>query len=331
MNEQARISYYLSEQGRKDSLRQGGDGKRQQFTLGIVSPNDLEVFVVDEDGGISFDATVAPKTFEVDNKHRWALVNKAVSKVSVSVIEVLWDVVPTWDDLLQFARWTHDIRKQQDDEQYLEWEAEEAAKERAAYAFLADPNARAEKVSEDYVTIAGHDFWSTEERVVVEARARFLRDAEELKKANRATLAEWTAEHGTDNQRQRLAAGLLPWKEVYEAAEEHLYAPLSTFPLYRRFQVEQVCHCLEAGAEKACKVKFQSVDAVELTADEWDRYSKIRAGVPNANFQLREHRAECQIGFGPEMRRGVIVKMSLGKLTFKREFALTEQYSYDTV
>lgn len=319
MNRQARISYILSERGRKDSLRQGGDGRRTQTAQGLISnATDLEIFKVDEEGQVSFDATTAPKQFEAVNKHHYVLI---AQRGASARIEVLWDVVPTWEDLMQFARWAHDVEEQQNEQQYIEWEAQNAEEERVTYAFLADPNARAEKISEDYVTIAGHDFWNSQGRVVVEARARFHRDQEEVKKANRATLAEWTGKHGTENQRQRLAAGLLPWKEVYEAAEEHLYAPLAEFPLYKRFEIGQVCEAVTEG-EPACDVKFQSVDAVELTAEEWDEYAKIRAARPDATFQLREHRAECQHTDRVQIRRGVIVKVSLGKLTFKREFAL---------
>src|SRR5688572_28523377 len=75
-----------------------------------------------------------------------------------------------------------------------------------------------------------------------------------------------------------------------------LYAPLATFPQYTRFENGKVCQCFDYGSDeygRPCKVKFQSVDALELTAEEWDHYSKIREAVPHATFQLREHRAQC--------------------------------------
>lgn len=320
MNTMASISYFLSERGRRESLRKGGDGKRQQTASDLPDPADLEFFAVDQDGHVSFDATTAAEQFEEDDKRRCSLVTTR----SGSRIEVEWHLIPTWDDLLRFARWTHKLREQQDADMFLDWELTQAEQARIAHEFLADPSARADKLSEDYVTIGGFDFWSSTDAVVVEARARALRDQEELKKANRATLAEWTARHGTENQRERLIAGLLPWKEVSDAAEEHLYAPLASFQLYKRFEIDEVCECLMGGAEQPCKVKFQSVDAVELTAQEWEQFSKIRKVASQATFQLREHRAQCQIGFGPKIRRGVIVKMPLGQLIFKREFALTE-------
>ena len=288
MNEQARIGYWLSDRGRRDSLRHGGDGKRQQTAVGLITtPDDLDLFDVDDEGRISFDASVAPIDFEPDGKRHSSF--HAPAKVDgVGRIDVLWDVVPTWHDLLEFARWVHWAAEQHDRARQLEWEAEHAAIKKVTHDFLADPNARAEKLAEDHVTIAGRDFWSNTDPVVVEARARAARDDEELKKANRATLAKWTAHHGTSNQRQRLAAGLLPWKEIYEAAEAQLYVPLASFPLYKRFELQEVCKCAPDGR---ANVKFQSVDTVELTAEEWEQYSKVRAAVPRATFQLREHRA----------------------------------------
>ena len=327
MNERAEIRYHLSERGRRDLLRKGGDGTRQQLAIGLVTdPDDLELFNVDEHGAISFDATNAAAEVEPDMKCRSERVGHGPG--APWDYEVLWDVVPSWDDLLQFARWARKVNDQENDQRFLAWEAQEAADKEVALAFLADPTARAETITDKLVTIAGRNFYgSTNEAVVTEARARAARDDEDLKKANLATLAKWTAHHGTSNQRQRLAAGLLPWKEIYEAAEAQLYASLSPFPLYKRFELQEVCKCTPDGR---ANVKFQSVDTVELTAEEWEQYSKIRAAVPRATFQLREHRAACQAACDPQIRRGVIVKVSLGSLSFKREFALTE-VSHDAV
>ena len=42
-------------------------------------------------------------------------------------------------------------------------------------------------------------------------------------------------------------------------------------------------------------MKFQSVDASELTADEWEKFAEIQAAVPGATLQLREHRAQTKL------------------------------------
>ncbi len=77
-----------------------------------------------------------------------------------------------------------------------------------------------------------------------------------------------------------------------------------------------------SDALQHCKVKFKSVDATELSAREWEQFSKLKAFAPTAQFVLREHHAQCERG-EPLMKRGVIVKFQVENLTFKREFALT--------
>ena len=132
--------------------------------------------------------------------------------------------------------------------------------------FLADPTARADKVADDYVTIAGYDFRGAEDSMVVEARARFAADQENLRSANRATLAAWINQHDTNNQKQRLVAGLLPWPEAYESLEKQLYPPLKMCRRYERFALQDVCECQREDGT-FCKVKCKSVDAASLTAD----------------------------------------------------------------
>lgn len=313
---QARVTYRLSEKGRRDSLRQGGDGKERQMAIGSVAPGDLDAFVVDDKGEVSLDATEAPEKYSTDKCH-WRLI---ALRPRGSRIDILWDVVPTWDDLLSFARWANQERERQDNEIAAELLADREAEAETAKEFLANPDARADRIEEDWVTIGGHDFWSSHP-VAVEAKRRFALDHEERRKANRETLRIWITDHGSENQRQRLVTGLLPWQEAYESLERHLFAPLEKFEPYTRFNVENICVCEHAG-ETPCGLKFQSVDATDLTADQWDTYSAIRSVVPDAQFQLREHRAKCRSRSETEMKRGVIVKRTVGSLTFKREYAL---------
>jgi hypothetical protein len=103
-------------------------------------------------------------------------------------------------------------------------------------------------------------------------------------------------EHGTDNHKQRLEAGLLPWKESHESVDEWFFAELdATFAPDRRFDTADVCVCVQSGRDlEACQLSFQSIDAAELIAKEWELYSKVKAAAPEADFQLREHRAKCK-------------------------------------
>ena len=318
MEVQARVGYYLSELGRKDSLVKGGDGKREQVLAGfITNPEDLELFEVEENGQVLLYVT---KAFVDETDQRYSARTKRPSDLW-GRREIEWHIVPSWEDLLSVARSQEERRVQLGvTAKDIAEEEERAAADPAVEVFLADPTLRAERIEEDWVRIGGHDYWG-ESLVAVEAKQRAARDLEELRTANRITLTAFIQEHGTENQRQRLAAQLLPWDEAYAALADHLYAALGECPLYQRFDIKDVCVCWHMGKE-ACDIKFRSVDATTLTAQEWEQLAKIRSAVPDATFQLREHTARCASDDKPQLRRGVIVKLAFERLTFKREFAL---------
>ena len=315
----ATITYLLSEQGRRESLRTGGDGRRVQEDQGVISDKDLEAFAVGEDGQVSFDMT---HMHGCDPDFNPGVLPRA-SKGRFQDGTIVWDVVPTWEDLLEVVCGF----KAESDDMQAAYEAHQAKLERVAQQFLEDPSARATRLDKGAATIAGERFYG-DHPVIAEARRRAEIDVDEARKRNRATLAEWVGQHGTENQRQRLAAGLLPWKEAFEAAEDYLFKPTSSFAVYKKFDVGDVCMCLSRAEGETCSPKFQSVDATELTADEWEQFARIKSTVPGAQFQLREHRAQCESASEPQVRRGVIVKFTLGQLTFKREFALTDELPF---
>jgi hypothetical protein len=325
MSIRASITYHLSERGRRDSLRRGGNGARVQVAAGAIEPELVDAFQVDEQGSVSFDATGAPTLSTTELWHsverKWQQVVAPTKNLTIdnARYRVEWDVMPDWSALLDFVRYVNECLRDEEDALLSEAAEENAARAQVVSAFLADPSARAQKVSEDYVEINGHTIWL--DRVVLEAKERWARDIDERRQANRATLARWIQEHGSQNQRERLDAGLLPWSEAHSELERHLFAALEQFAPYTRFEVSDICVCPQSG-EPQCGLKFQSVDATELDADEWGRFSQIKAAVPEAQFQLREHRALCRSKNITAVKRGVIVKRSVDQLTFKREFAL---------
>jgi hypothetical protein len=310
----ATVTYLLSEQGRRQSLRNGGDGRRVQQVQGSISDQDLDAFVVNDEGQVSFDLT---HMHGLDPDFNPGVLLPA-TKGRFQDGALLWDIVPTWGDLVESVC---AFKAETDDMQAAD-EAHQAKLERVAQQFMDDPSARATRLDKRAAIIGGEQFYG-DLAVIVEARRRADFDIEEARKKNRATLAEWVEQHGTENQRQRLSAGLLPWKEAFDAVEDYLFKPTSSFPLYEKFDIGDICMCLSRVEGQTCSPKFQSVDAAELTADEWEQFAAIKTAVEGAQFQLREHRAQCESATEAQMRRGVIVKFSLGQLTFKREFALT--------
>jgi hypothetical protein len=282
MSINASIKYHLSERGRRASLQRGGNGAQVQRVAGAVEPELVDQFQVDEQGAVSFDATSAPALENTELWHSVAAPGKKRTIVQARYA-VEWDVVPDWSDLLDFVRYV-----------------------------------RSAKVEAD---ISLDRFLHEAKVVIHEAKEQLARDDDERRQANRATLARWIQEHGSQNQRERLGAGLLPWSEAHSELERHLFAPLEQFAPYARFVVSDICVCQKFG-EPECGLKFQSVDATELDAEEWDRFTQIRAAVPEAQFQMREHRATCRNKSVTAVKRGVIVKRYVDLLTFKREYAL---------
>lgn len=310
----ARVSYLLSEQGRRESLRQGGNGRMLQEFDTVVPQPDLDAFAVSEDGVVTLNLAGYFHPFPGDHDFE-APAKKAhwVNGPSSDSEMLQWDIVPSWEDLVAAGR-----RIKESNELWAAAaEESENQKEQVAKAFLDNPLARASSLERDYVVIDGTRF-KIFEAVAIEAKNRHAADHEELKKANRAQLGEWIARHGTDNQRARLAAGLLPWDEAYESAECAFFEPLKRFPRYERFDPANVCKCMDQ-----CEVKFKSLDAAELSAEEWEQFAQIKAAAPDAEFRIREHRAECDSLEEPEIRRAVVVKFNLGSVPFKRQFALT--------
>jgi hypothetical protein len=311
---QAWIQYYLNERGRRDSLRKGGDGKRLQTVSGDLAVAHVEAFTVDDEGKVYFDATVDFGQLDV----QLPLGAHWITYDDSSHIWIEWDAVPSWEDLVAVACRCSVAAKIEEQER----QANEEQRRHVVETFFRDPTARAAAIDRDWVLIEGQRFENTDV-AAMEARRRLNSDVVALKARNQATLGEWIAINGTENQQQRLTAGLLPWQEAYNAVDESLYTPLKDYPPYCRFDPASVCVCFKDEYTPLCDIKFRSVDATELSAEEWDQYAKIRAAVPGATFQLREHSAKCKSASEPQVKRGVIVKFSMWQLGFKREFALT--------
>src|SRR5262245_47727784 len=117
MSIEARITYWLSEDGRRDSLRAGGTGQKVQVQVGAIRPEDIDGFRVDEQGRISLDASSLSEPVKAVIS-RWSsrgLVNLIVSSRDNWRIE--WNCVPQWEHLLDFARFNRDVTREHDEAQ----------------------------------------------------------------------------------------------------------------------------------------------------------------------------------------------------------------------
>jgi hypothetical protein len=311
------ISFKLSDRGRKRLLLAGRGSAQEHTFVGEVTEADVDIFEVSPDGAsLIADVSLVPDVPPQSDKYQ-------VIGIAGKGCEISWHTVPTWADLMDLARWVRNWHAEQEREEFDAQLADDKRRAEVAAQFLNNTSARAENVPKKGggpVTINGYVFHDAE--VVEEANKRKQKDADDKRAAQWKVLSKWIKENGSYNQQQRLAAGFLPFMEAYEAMENYVFAALDGFPLHERFKTSEVCKCIEYEVSKNhCKPRFESKDATELGPEEWECYEQIRAKLPGAKHQFRVHEAECTIE--PTQRRyGVIVKVNVDSLGFKREYAL---------
>ena len=177
----------------------------------------------------------------------------------------MYDTAPTIEDLFKDAAQNYQLERL-----YLAERAANREKRRdtqfdvraqLAQAFLADPTQRA--LVHPPPTHDHCYFWTAKGRVrfdlrtdkgspcrdvPAEAHRRFqadLRARDERRRQQRVAdvaareekeraAAEWVAQHGTADQRDRLSVGMLPMEEVIEAMTAQVFAPVADRELYTR-------------------------------------------------------------------------------------------------
>jgi hypothetical protein len=322
---QGTIKYQLSDAGRRDLLLSGGNGQREQLLSGPVDASVLPSFAIGDDGRVSYDLS-ENDIHKLD--HDEIQLPPGCNVFSDDATTALyWDTVPTWEQLISVIREIDRVTA-----------FEKALRRGVAEEFMANPLARADSIGNFVAKIGGYGFSAASDLsrdVFREAVKRRDADLAALKLRNHATMTKWIERNGNSNQRERLAAGVLPWKEVHDYIHSSLFFDFDydavRIPPYKRFGTREACVCPSGDYEPRCEPKFQASDATELTASEWEQLSIVKkffdriateAGA-SVEYQYREHSAKCVTAPEPVIRRGVIVKFTLDQLTFKNEFALT--------
>ena len=164
------------------------------------------------------------------------------------------------------------------------------------------------------------------------AREEAEREAEEARKkaekkaaAERRTaqLSAWIAEHGTDNQRGRLAEGVLPETEIVDAIREQVFAPLAGEPRYVKLTAVDVrAECTSEDEIDPHEVAFNVTPKETLTAAEYDRLIDLRKLMPGAEITVRSHNGWCKESNceADIYRTSYRVKITLGELELSREY-----------
>ena len=343
-------TYLLSEEGRKASLLEGGDGKAVQQLSLQVPANRLHLVSVDANGVARLK--LRPR-YQLDGENGIARIDAAPT----------YDAPPDVEELFREAARNHQLERAYTSERQAakikRREADQGRRAEIAKAFLGDPTRRAlvhptpsprRCVIE---TEEGRIFFDAETDVAPardvppEAHRRFRADLRAKRDSNLKTRAEqlaqheekkrfaatWIAEHGTPEQRSRQAAGVLPIEEAIEAMTDYAFAALSEHAQYVAdgpARMQEAVNRATAGSEASVSttdVIVTSGNAETMTASQWATVGRIRSLVPEATAVLRIHnvcwKKDRTITVGPFF--GVLVTQRVGPFTLRREFAVDDQ------
>ena len=342
-------TYLLSEEGRKASLLDGGDGKAVQQLSLQVPANRLHLVSVDANGVARLK--LRPR-YQLDGENGIARIDAAPT----------YDAPPDVEELFREAARNHQLERAYTSERQAakikRREADQERRAETAKAFLSDPTRRAlvhptpsprRCVIE---TEEGRIFFDAETDVAPardvppEAHRRFRADLRAKRDSNLQTRAKqlaqheekkrfaatWITEHGTPEQRARQAAGVLPIEEAIEAMTNYAFAALSEYAQYVAdglARIQEAVNRPMVGSEAIVSptdVIVTSGNAESMTASQWATVGRIRSLVPDATAVLRIHnvcwKKDRTIAVGPFF--GVLVTQRVGPFTLRREFAVDD-------
>jgi len=347
----ATASYLLSEDGRKASLLSGGDGRSvQQVTLQVPS-NRLHLVSVDRQGVARLK--LRPR-FEMD----------ATGIVRIDTAP-MYDAPPTVEELYRAAAKNHELETAYDGQRTAlrtkRADDERARRQTLAEAFLADKGMRAAAHPPPtpktcyVITDRGGVLFDVSidqglaKDVPPEAHRRFRADRRAyqeqvrqdqiaqaaLHEQKKQFIAEWIGANGTDDERARQAAGVLPMDEAVARITDRVLAPISARRVYvhdgaQRLQdfIKQVTGDTTVVVTPA-DVVARSAHAVMASTEEWAAVREIQAHVPEAHAVLRHHQLSSRRHQGvPSITIiGILVTLKHGPLVLRREYIVSDKQS----
>jgi hypothetical protein len=333
--------YQLSETGRKASLLAGGDGKAVQRLSVQVPATRLHLVTVGLGGQAKLK--LQPHFERVDGQ--------VVRRDGPPV----FDTPPTLDELFHIAARNHELAREFRSsrsgarDEYRERRAE------VARAFLGDPSQRAMvrpvptprrcfmATSSGRLMFDASLDTALAAQVPAEAYRRFRADRraqredhlkrraadQALHEEKTRVVADWVAAHGSDDQRGRHAAGLLPIAEVIDAFTDDAFAPVADLPRYPLDGAERLQAHLRAltGTNLVVlpsELEVTGLNATDASAAEWAVMQQLRSRLPDADVTLREHRLSWrrdQTLPGISLY-GVLATRRVGPFILRREFAV---------
>jgi hypothetical protein len=337
--------YRLSEAGRKASLLGGGNGRAEQRVKIAVPLTRLHLVHVDNNGVARLK--LRPQ-FKLNTDQR-------IVKIKFAPV---YDHPPTLDQLFQDAARNHELERayhaQRTTAQAARRETLDEWRNQVALEFLGDPNRRAvvypppSKRRCQVMTDRGPVHFDAKRdtgvarQIPLEAFRRFDNDVRishgrgaDQRTRNLARHAlrqqmmhEWIALHGSHDQRERLSAGVLPFKEFVDALAEVTFRPLAHIPPYRTDGSERMQEQLRQLPGHADVVVTASDVSVvtrllpTASATQWSLVTEIRDLIPGAQVQLRERSlAWTHDADAPKVRLvSALVTTRVGPVLLRREF-----------
>ena len=336
------VVYHLSEAGRKASLMAGSDGKGVQHLTVQVPATRLHLVTV----GLSGKARLKlqPHFERVDGQ------------VLRHDDPPVFDAPPTVDELFHLAALNHELAREFRSSRTESRDVHRERRAEVARAFLGDASQRAMvrpaptprrcylatswgRVMFDGVLdkgVAGdvpreaHRRFRADERLRKEAHLKRRAEDQALYQEKTRVVAEWLAAHGSEDQRGRHAAGLLPIEEVVDALADEAFASVADLPRYPLDGAERLqVHVRGLTGNPAVVVtpadlKIIGMDATEATAAEWAVMQQLKKRLPDADVKLREHRLSWRRDAAlPELSIfGVLATRRVGPFIVRREFAV---------
>jgi len=337
--------YHLSEAGRKASLIAGGDGKGIQRLTVQIPATRLHLITV----GLSGQARLKLQP------HFERIDGQVVRRDGPPV----FDAPPTLDELFHIAAKNHELAREF---RSARTESRDAYRERraeVARAFLSDPSQRAMvrpvptprrcfmatssgRVMFDAALDTGaagdvpreaHRRFRADRRVRKEEHLERRAADMALHEEKTRLVAEWVAAHGSEDQRGRHAAGLLPIAEVIDAFTDDAFATVIDVPRYPLDGVERLQAHLRSATGRstivvpASELEIVGLNATDASAADWAVMQQLKSRLPDADVTLREHRLSWRRD--PTLPAlslyGVLVTRRVGPFVLRREFAVPER------
>jgi hypothetical protein len=180
------------------------------------------------------------------------------------------------------------------------------------------------------VPVEAHRRFRADERTTLERRRSARAAHLDLHEVKKQFIAEWIAEHGSDEQKQRQSIGMLPMAEAVEALTDHVFASLAGYGRYAYDGAERLLKALPTELQReittinAGDLRVESEHAQMATAEQFALVRRIQADAPAASVILRRHRISVRLGAVTTpsvIAFGVLVTQRVGPFVLRREFA----------